>query len=643
MKTYNFRLINTRDRAYILMPEHHVQFIEKLRSTTYKEFAFVRSIIDRMTKVKKVIKLTKEDWADNVGMVYYPKEEEHHDIAQSMANAMTKRKEKASAFVNNVMTNELSDQKEKASAFVNDVVDDVVGKVTYDKTGANSSRPTRNRRRVIENVNNRNNRTVENQYEVGNHELSNVASAVLAADTPTPTRTDEEAKSILSVFIDTSLGISQVLLYLGGMHVINVLYLMSKKVSVTSLPNPAEKIEKFSYYFTNPGIYYRHGVDFIAWHRNVKMQEKQLIRILDDANKLPEIKDLSEKIMNADSYEIARGIWDNTDKTSQQNAVLYGYSLEDIEQSFKESVYDKSLDEFDKMSFMDIKRVFGINNLSIEFNKYFNAVRNTGDYTNGFEMEGGVSPLMNYPRLINRYNNSVMGNISNDFTSIVRMIAYYTNLEYAKFVSIFDNEFLTGTAGVYDEIRLQETKEFRRKMLSGLSVYVLFLVPTLRASYKITMSTIRQRYLREKITKKRALDGLFTVGELFIMSGVMITAHMEMALLSESMDDPSFHLDRSFTDTSISHYYTTAMYQLLATNALRIKFEAGDPDTATTSAVIAATALAAIKLLDFADDPSEVYGELSSMVGIIPLTSLVIALVNTLIFTKRFLSALYYG
>jgi hypothetical protein len=291
------------------------------------------------------------------------------------------------------------------------------------------------------------------------------------------------------------------------------------------------------------------------------------------------------------------------------------------------------MESFEEMTFLDMKRFFGVGDVAGEFNQFFNYMRNTGDYTNGYSMEAGVSPLMNYPKLLKHYEGSLVTGVVHDYTCMLRMVVYYTNLEYSSVVSIFNNEFLNEAAGVVDSVNLAKSCEFRRQMMTGLSMYMLFLVPTLRASYTIVIGGVSKVMIRKPTTYASTLSGIISVGELFTMSNVMITAHAELALLSESMTDPSFHLDRSFTDTTIAHYYTTSMIQLLIGTAIRSRF--CDKGRSVNTQVLALVALGVIRTLDFASDPNNVRDEILAMVGVIPLAGLVFAFVDLVVFSKN--------
>lgn len=676
MVKLRFRLINTRDEVYLLVPEHHALYLEHLYDTTYKECELTRAEIKRMTRIKDVAELDKKHWERSIGKVYFPPT--HYDDSGLIHTAV-----KA-----------LSEREKKTQEFVNNVLGGVIGKVTYNvdrkvETGARSTDGGRNRRNVVNGLNRpelvrRNVNSDDNDKQLvpsglpsalpipridpsqnivksrREHEGYNrVVARVI--DATEGVSTVEQVNRKRSIFVDVGKGVSQVLLYLGGTHAVNVMYMAMKKVDrlATMVTNPKDYLSKFKdIFFSNPANSVVETVRFSEWYLDISKQQQKLQELLDDANQNEEIKEIARKLWNQNTSEFVRKMKSEVSAEGEDNwrkVLLVGKDVEQLVLELYESKTEPG--QTQKRNPMEMQYAIDKLRMKSEFDRYFQYVKGGGEYSQNYyldtkEVDGGDVPvLMNYPKLIQRYDNELwLGrDLFDDFYNINRMVIKYMNQSWKPFVSWIGSDFLDTVAEVRDDIVVNESREFRRSMYSALSMYVLFLTPTITSAAFLTVDTFS--YMADPRIRRRVhgdnwadffrstTNGITRVADLFVMSNVMITAHMQLVLLSEGMNDQYYHTDRFFGQTSINTYYFMSLVQLLYSSQFRRLMNGSGTDSRESRLnmeVIAFSALGMLAALDSAPDPDSVdwTGQLFRS---IPIVSATMALWSFLSFTRRLL------
>ena len=344
-----FRILKTRDKVYVLVPETQAMYLESLLCTTYKglDNSITRKIKD-MTSNKNVADIEMDKWSSRMGQVIYHDDHDDSELIQTAADVI----------------NEVPERKKKADEFVKDVMGEVFGKVTYDKSGTvQTSARNKNARKRKQFVPQaapveqppappvpppepeirrlpprsrtpspppveqppvppqppsqelvvRKDLNVE-YVPVGNNEIdaalstakskyefegaSKVAADIVGSLEGSETIKDQITKSKYRIFIDTGIQWGAIILFLGMLGVVETWYEAMRQSDVRTLQSPSELTEIWSEnYFPDYGNYWTEARKFYDWNNETMKERAELER------------DMNERYLMMDTERVAKEIW----------------------------------------------------------------------------------------------------------------------------------------------------------------------------------------------------------------------------------------------------------------------------------------------------------------------------------------------
>ena len=539
----NFRILKTKDKVYVLVPESQAIYLETLLCTTYKglDNSITRKIND-MTSNKSVASIEMEKWSSRMGQVFEHSDDDDSGLIQTAANAI----------------NEVPERKKKADDFVKDVMGEVFGKVTYDKSGPTKTgaRPDRRRRRFDEDSSDEEEESIAEPLPVvsppptvdlrkpniggalvpvGRDEVDRVldnaqpalvlegvnrgvANIIDAMEGRGDIRDQMRNKSKFRIFIDTGIQWSAILLFLGMLGVVETFYEVDRQSDVKStwlLNNPNEMLNIWSdKYFPDYGDYWEEGVKFYNWNYNLGRERNKIKGELEEYYDSLELERVAKEIWYSDSdkfvesvsksvtateslSEFSKRMWASDDKDfvyeqwkklddKQKHAVgLSGVSMESLLYRFEFMEENtKYLKESPTKKPMDVLQNSIIYVLNDQYKDFTNYLNDDGKYSVGYRLDTqsedvGVRPIMLNWAKLTRVYENSAYNLFTDFFNVMTIAVDYTGMGVSKYAKFFNNDFLSMITGVYDEHIYSNTREFRREMYKALGIMIVFLTPTI--------------------------------------------------------------------------------------------------------------------------------------------------------------------
>jgi hypothetical protein len=610
-----FRLLSVGEKTMLLVPEHQVQFLEQLKKVRYKDCHLVQGQIDEMTNQKTVIHLEYDEWAKRLGQIYVPPNgTTSSQIPITTAAAFSIRKQNTE--VPTTPATGVYNRKQKAEEFIGGVL----GNMTYNVgTGVRV-------REYVESDSDETDVTDESDDgddgdnvgddvgdnvgdDVGGPEtlMEKIADNVMSADEPV---VGTGGNTTLSVVVDSGKGMATILIYLGGMHIIDVCYQLTKTSSATSLTAIYKSMTQFrNILFRNPLTEYVVQVNkFYRYYRAVGAQERALEEFLDDAKSNKEITDESYKLWNTapgEYMDILRTL--GMGKTDKRNAVLLsGYGIKEMEQFFTKLNETPDMTPGVPLWGHEDAAVGRVAGLYPQFSQY---IREIGEYSSKTP-ESGVPNLMNYVKIIKRYRGDVWGGLKYDFSAVVRMVYKHTGQNDALFTILqrLATENIDGIGTPHVDFK---EREFRRQMITALCMSVLMITPTIKAAYNGLGSMVALKRSPgfvgrfKKAPFSHVAGGVLKMGDLFMMSSFMITSCMHLSSLASTKDGDV--MKKTFGDVPMSHYYQTSLYQMMFSVGIKT-FPCVGGEYNTMSACRVATAIMVLNYVDNLKDPETYVG-----------------------------------